>query len=160
MMKKVIYGVFIGTALISLTGCGKKENKKEKKSFTITCNGTTTDDMGTQVSNAVYKFDKNQYITSYSIKTITTYNTEEAYKIYKESSEQTAATPENDRIKYTVSSDDASKKVTFSYEVTINEEDYEKADDKDYYKAKNVLERAESNKTKCSVSGIDKSKIK
>lgn len=163
MKKKYLLVIFTTITVFSLTAC--TENKKTKESvdsFTITCKGKDNSIEGIKQTNkSVYNFNKDQYITDYEITTMSVYKDKETYKIYKESAEETANSNDNSNLVYNVKTDDKTKTVTFSYKIKINKDDLNKTEDKDYYKAVNVLKRAKSNpNAKCTFKGIEKNQIK
>lgn len=155
-MKKLIYILFISITILFLSAC----TKNEETAFKITCTGETPKENGMkQTGNSIYEFDKNQYITKYEVTTITIFDDAEVYKTYKASSEDTIKNNTSSQIVYDVKGDDKTNTLTFNYKVILNSEDLLSADDKDFYKAVNVLKRAESN-SKCTIEGIDRSDIK
>ena len=156
-MKKLLC---LSILLILLTGCGKKTELTDP--FTINCESNDSLMEGVQTTNkAIYKFDEEQYLTEYEIKTISVYDNEETYNIYKKGAEQTLKSGNSDKITYDITTDDNTKTVNFSYKVTITKNDMKDLDDKDFYKAKKVLERAKSNtNAKCTYDGIEENQIK
>lgn len=64
---------------------------------------------------------------------------------------------------YTVNGNDKTKTLTSSYKITIKKEDLDQEEDKDYYKAINVLKRLEDKETssysECKIKGIDKNNL-
>lgn len=145
--------------VIVLTGC----DKEMPESFSIICEGSDNTTEGVKTTNkSVYNFNKEQLVTDYEISTVSVYTDEETYKIYKEGAEQTAnSSTDGSPIKYTIKTDDKTKTVDFSYKATLTKEMYNEVEDKDYYKAVKVLERAESNPdAKCTFKGIERNQIK
>lgn len=145
--------------VIVLTGC----DAEMPESFSIICEGSDSTMEGVKSNNkSVYNFNKEQLVTDYEVSTVSVYADEETYQIYKEGAEQTAnSSSEDSPIKYTVKTDDKTRTVDFSYKATLTKEMYNEADDKDYYKAIKVLERAESNPdAKCTFKGIKRNQIK
>lgn len=158
MGKKLGLGLLIGVTIFGLTGCTKKITEP----FTITCEGKDDLMLGVETTNkSIYHFGKDQYTTDYEVTTISIYEDEEAYKTYKESSEETAKNAQTPIITYNVSSDDNTKTVNFSYKVTLSSEDLNALADKDYYKASEVLKRAETNpNAKCTIDGAERNQFK
>ena len=156
MGKKFLISLLSVGTILFLTACGSKTTGP----FTMTCTGKIDDSMSKQTGTTIYNFDKNQYVTSYEVNTITVYEDEETYKLYKESSEETVNNNTSSQITYTIDSDDATKTLTFGYKITVNSEDLKSSEDKDFYKAVSVLKRAESNDLTCTFDGIEKSDIK
>ena len=158
-MKKIIY-ILIILVLFTITGCTPKN--KTTPPFTITCESNDSVMEGVQTTNkSIYKFDEYQYVTEYEIKTISVYDNEETYNIYKKGAEQTLKAGNSDKITYDITTDDNTRTVNFSYKVTITKDDMKDLSDKDFYKAKKVLERAKSNtNTKCTFNDIEENQIK
>ena len=149
--------VLLIVGVVLLTGCGSKLTKE----FTITCTGNSNIMEGIKQTNtSIYKFDKDQYVTEYEITTVSVYDSAEVYQIYKESTEETVKSNDSDTITYNVKGDDATKTLTFGYKVTINKEDFNKLEDKDFYKAINVLNRANTSGMQCTFDGITQEDIK
>ena len=158
-MKKLLLGLFVCLVLFGITACGKKVESDGP--FTITCTSEGSIMEGIQQTNkTIYHFSKEQYITDYEVTTVSKYDNAETYKFYKKSSEETVNSNVSTSITYNVKGDDATNTLTFGYKVTFNAEDLEQANEKEYYKAVNVLKRAEESGTKCTVEGIDKKDIK
>ena len=160
-MKKILVGFLLIITVCVVSGCEKKENKEEKsETFTITCEINNPKEGGMTVSNtSKYVFNKDQYATSYELATIIVFDEEEVYKIYKESNEEMARTNTNEKLEFNISGDDETRTLTSGYKVSISSEELEQDPDKDFYKAKNVLERLEENKAKCNIEGIDRSNL-
>lgn len=160
MKKRILSSLFVGISVIGLTACGT--DKEVAKSFTITCKGEDSSIEGVKQTNkSVYKFDKNQYVTEYEINTTSVYKDEETYKTYKESSKETIESNANSKVVYDFDTNDKKKTIKFNYKIKITTEDLKEVEDKNYYKAVKVLERAEANpNAKCSFDGIKRSQIK
>ena len=159
MKKKLLLALFIGGVVLTLTGCGKKEIKGP---FTINCEGVDNDQLGVkQTIISSYNFGQDQYLTNYSIKTVSIYENDEAYKIYRDSAFDAKEDSEESSLEYNVASDDETKTVTVEYKITIDKTDLDASDDKNFYKAASVLERAKSNSNvKCTFDGVEESQIK
>lgn len=161
MKKKLLLGLFTLFVCFSLTGCGEKE-EEIKNSFTITCEGQ--EELMQEVkttSKSVYNFDKNQMITDYEVITVNVYDNEETYNYYKGSTLETANNNDSGYASYDVKTDDTTKTLTFTYKVIITNEMIEQIEEEDFYKAINVLERAETNpNAKCTITGAEKSQLK
>ena len=167
MKKKILLGLCIGVTVLGLTACTEKKNEEEKEigitnPFTITCEGYDDSIEGVKATNkSVYNFGKDQYVTDYEVTTISVYSDKKTYKTYKKSAEETAKSSENDLMVYTVTTDDKTKTVNFSYKVTVNKEMLDEAEDKDFYKAVKVLERAKANpNATCTIEGAEESQLK
>ncbi len=158
MKNKIIIGSCLALAAITLTACGKA--KSIDKAFTITCENNDSGMEGVKSTNkSIYNFRKDQYIKNYEVTTISTYENEETYIIYRDSAKDSAENNDSDRVVYTVDTDDDSKTVNFSYKVTLDKADINALTDKDYYKAKKVLERAEATGAKCKITGADRKQL-
>lgn len=141
---------------ISSVLCGCGENGK----FSIVCEGKDSSLEGIkQTVQSNYYFSKDQYLTNYELTTIQEFEKKDVYKIYKESMEKTVKNNKNKEITYDLKTNDKNKKITFTYKVEISREELDKLDEKDFYKAINVLERTESN-SKCKIKGINRKDLK
>lgn len=158
MKNKIVIGTCLCLATLTLTACGKA--KQIEKPFTITCENNDSVMEGVKATNkSIYKFGKDQYVTSYEVTTISTYKNEETYKVYKESAKDTEENNDSDKVVYKVDTDDSTKTVKFNYVVTLEKADLNALEDKDYYKAKQVLERAESTGNKCKIKGAKRKQL-
>lgn len=156
-MKKSFLIIVCTLLLFVVSGCGKNDG-----SFSIVCEGTDNLMEGVKTTNkSVYNFDKEQYLADYEVTSISVYDDEETYKIYKEGAEETANSNDDSSLVYTVKTDDETKTVNFSYKMTFTKEMYNEVENKEFYKAANVLERAESNSNaKCTLKNIKREQIK
>ena len=158
-MKKQLLFLFICIIVLGLTGCGKKEIIGP---FTITCEGVDDyqEDLK-QTNKSIYNFSQDQYVTNYEIQTVSVYSKKKTYETYKEEVLKTLESNDGSTIAYDVTTDDETKTIIFKYKKTINEEDLNALEDKDFYKAANVLERAKSGtNVKCTFDGVEESQIK
>ena len=166
-MRKVLYILFVGILILGTTACVTKRNeaKTSEGLFTITCTGEMPKENGmTQTATAVYEFDKDQYAISYQVTTVSVFDDVSVYKTYKDSGEETAKETTDSSVVYNVKGDDKTNTLTTTYKVTIKSEDLDKADDKEAYRAINILKKSENPETssysKCDIKGIDRSKLK
>ena len=109
-----------------------------------------------QTNKSIYNFSQDQYVTNYEIQTVSVYSKKKTYETYKEEVLKTLESNDGSTSAY-----DVTKTIIFKYKKTINEEDLNALEDKDFYKAANVLERAKSGtNVKCTFDGVEESLIK
>ena len=158
-MKKTIIILLVSISIIGITGCKKSNNEEsDSKMFSINCEKTKRKEDGiTETNKIVYYFGKDQYATLSENSIIKVYDDPEVYQIDKENSEEIAS--DDSSIEVEIQANDATTTITTLYKTKITKEEIANSEDKNYYKAINVLRRSETNYT-CSVNGIDKNKIK
>ena len=153
-MKKIVKGLLVIGISSVLCGCGENGN------ISIICEGKDSSLEGIkQTVQSNYYFSKDQYLTNYERTTIQEFEKKDVYKIYKDSMEETVKKNKEKTITYDLKTNDNKKKITFTYKVEISREELDKQENKDFYKAINVLERAESN-SKCKIKGINRKDLK
>ena len=155
MKNRIVLGILILISVFIITGC------ENKKAFTITCEGKKTDLEGIDITNkTIYNFGSDQIAIDYEVTSISIYESEEIYKAYKEYFVEESNNSTNE-IEYNVKSNNKSKTINVNYKVKLPANKVNKMKDKDYYKAKKVLERAETDfKNKCTIEGIKRSELK
>lgn len=177
MKRRILIGLMIIITFCMITGCTKKEEKKEKNSemkssiqleegaFSIVCNSKVSDSDGISSENeTTYNFNENQYVKNYAVVTTQSFKDESVYRIYKETQEETVKASSNEEILYDLQSNDKTKSLVFTMAVIdINIEDAETEEEKESLKAKEILERLEGItevKYECELKNIDRSELK
>ena len=153
MKKKILLGLLGGLVVLTASGCDNG------KTFTITCEGKKTDLEGIQINNkTVYNFNNDQIVTDYKVTSVSTYDTDEKYKQYKEKF-LVEANKGTANVEYSMKVNDSARTINFEYKVKVPAATKNNTDD--YYKATKVLERAEKElNAKCTIKGIEKDKLK
>ena len=171
MKKKILLLSIMFLGIFVLTGCGKEEGessggglfspsaKEITNPFTLTCESVDTSAFKTKVvTTSTYNFNKEQMLLNYSIVTKSTFEEDEVYKANKKRVVEDSKN--NKDTNTSVNTDDATKTITNVYKELINEEKINAIQDKEYYKAPNVLKRVEVENTTCTFSGVDRDQIK
>ena len=156
-MKKISLVLIIGVSVIGLTGCG---GNNVTAPFSISCESFDDNGGATIKNSSIYNFGTNQIVTDYEITTVSSYDDEETYKIYRDAAKEAEKNNDNERITYKVETNDETHTVNFSYKEIINEEALATIKEDDYYNASKVLERAEETGAKCTLSGIERDQLK
>ena len=160
MKKKLLICLFIFACVFCLTACNSSKNSKDKE-FTITCEGENKQNETVQKTTITNKFDYNDQYTKYSELVIeATYEKEDEYKASKAVYEKMVATDDKNHT-YKLDANDSARTIKYSYTITYDKEELLKKDDKDNYKAINVLKSTEeSGSMKCTIDGIKREDIK
>ena len=167
MKRNILKGIIGVFAILTLTGCGERKVdltssiKLEEGAFSIVCSGEDGDGTGVKTENtSTYNFNDDQYLINYSVATKQTFTDKETYNTYKTAQEETVK-GSTDTILYELLSDDKSKTLLFTMAITdIDLSEITTEEEKDYYKASTVLERADTDIATCKVNGIDKNNLK
>jgi len=164
-MKKILLLVLTLLALVfGITGCGKieKNNKNTNEKITMTCTGEKENSNGIELQNIVtYYFNNEQYTTGYSVTTTQKFEDKSLYKEYKSAQEESVSDTSNKDIVYDLKSDD--KKLTLVFTMTLknlNVDDAKTEEEKNNFKASEILNSNESSGYTCIVDGIKKSELK
>jgi len=164
-MKKIIFSLVGLTFIISLTGCGIKEEgsqiKLEKGNFSIICDSKTEDFGSIKTQNkTTYNFNKDKNLINYSIITTQNFKEKSVYEEYKKAQEETIKTNSSESILYNLKSNDSSKTLIFTMAITdINLDNVQNEEEKERMKASTILKNQTETNT-CKVEGIDKSELK
>ena len=158
MKKRVLYSVVLLILAVGLIGCGKSSSKK---GFTITCTDEVDNSTGFEIQNITkYEFNEEQYAVGYSLITKQKFTDKDTYDIYKSAQEETAKYTSDMDVKYDLKSDD--KNMTLELIVKVENLDILKAseEEKEEFKASNVLKKSEENNGNCKLEGIDRKDLK
>ena len=160
MKKKLIIGVFAIVLCILLVGCEKKEQYGGKDtSFTMKCTmEPTTKDGITENAVITYSFNKEQYVTKYTLQSNKTFDSKETYDLYK-STISYINKVNDENIEIETKFDD--EKLTAESTTTMKDpiKQTKKEEDKKQYKAYNVLQVSKESKQTCSLEGISEDKL-
>ena len=154
-MKKNIFGCLsILLLCFLLVGCFNNDG-----SFTITCKAPKSKNGNiTSETSLTYKFNKEQLATEYTVTTTQVFKDKKTYETYKKAQEETVKeNKKTDTMKIDLKSYDKEKKLVFTYTLTDLDE---KASNKESIKASTILKRNEDSKSKCTINGISKNKLK
>ena len=161
MKRKIFYTFIVLMLIIGISGCAKNDNKNSSDVITIACKDEKDKSTGIEIQNeTTYHFNKEQYATDYSVTTTQKFDDKAVYNEYKTAQEGTVKSS-SDNVIYDLKADD--KKMTLIFTMTIkniNVNDAETEEEKERYKASNVLKSVEDGGYTCEVKGIDKDKLK
>ena len=159
--RKLLFSLALFILIMGVAGCGKTEEVKDEK-ITITCSSEKDDSTGFEIQNvSTYHFNKEQYVTDYSVVATQKFQDKDLYNEYKTAQEETVKDTSNENVSYDLKSDDDTMTLVFTMNVKdINVDDAESEEEKDNYKAKNMLSSVEENGYTCTVEGIDRSELK
>lgn len=160
MKRKIFYAFIALIFMISLTGCGKKATEGE--TFTIICTTEKDITVGFEHQNVTtYNFNKDQYVTDYSVETTQKFDKKDVYNEYKSAQEVTVKDTSDENITYDLKSDDKNMTLIFTMKVkNIDINKAESEEEKNNLKASSILKSNEEHNVSCVVKGIDKDKIK
>lgn len=164
MKRKILFSLALFMLIGGVAGCGKTEEAKENTDgkITITCTSEKDNSTGIETQNvSTYHFNKEQYVTDYSVDTTQKFEDKDLYNEYKTAQEETVKDTSDENVSYNLKSDDDTMTLVFTMTVkNINVDDAESEEEKENYKAKNLLSSVESSGYTCTVEGIDRSELK
>ena len=162
MKRKLIYGITALMFAICLTGCGKTEEKEEVSNidaaFLIKCEAAKENMNGMETQNTTtYYFNDEQYIIAYSIATTQKFEDKSVYEEYKKAQEESAKDTSIEDVTYSLKTDDKNKTLVFTMTIkNMDVSNAESEEEKETYKASNMLKTNEDAGSTCTVNGISK----
>lgn len=162
-MKKTLLAVlFVGTLSLVLTGCGKKEENKglDIKGPRVVCTSEEKND-GIKVTDKItLKFDADNYAKYQARETTAKFDSKEQYDIYIKEAEKSEDDEVMEDFEYSLSKNDKDKSytVTMIYNEKLLAEMLKaaKEEEKENYKASNVVKEYETAGMKCEYIEVSK----
>lgn len=162
MKKKILIAVFMLAAVVSVTACGKKDNKNsvEVKGPRVVCT-TTREEDGIKVDVTVtLKFNSDNYVNYQLMESTMTFDDKKVYEAYADAMDENEADLGDD-IEYSYSLNKSKKQITTTtiYKESLFDYDKVSEEEKAEYKASVIIGKYEDEKATCKFIETTKAKL-
>ena len=157
-MRNKLFRTFLAAILcFLLVGCGKKEGSP----FTMTCTSAKNTDGGMESQTVVtYHFNEEQLATDYTSATTQKFKDKDTYETYKAAQKETVNNNSEATISYALETDDKNLTLVFKMDLKDLDKNAVTEEDRNIIRAKRILKSNEERKSKCTLDGIKKRKLK